>query len=66
MAREIKFIISVDLDDGTSTIDDASFMERYSSAEQVWYTDLKEWRQYEEGEYQLALEILNTKPLEND
>jgi hypothetical protein len=66
MAREIKFIIAVNLDDKTCRIDDDSFMLRYSAMEQVWDTDLEEWTSYQEGEYELALEILNTKKLEND
>ena len=66
MAREVQFIISVNLDDKTCRIDDDSFMLRYSAMEQVWDTDLEEWTSYQEGEYELALELLNTKKLEDN
>lgn len=66
MAREIKFIISIDLDAQTSSIDDGSFTIRYQDWEQVWNTDTQDWQPYKEGEYDLALQILNTKKLEDD
>lgn len=66
MSREIKFIVSINLDEQTARIDDDSFSLRYSEREQVWDTDLEEWRDYREGEYELALELLNTKKLEDD
>lgn len=66
MSREIKYILSVNLDEQTVRIDDDSFSLRYSEREQVWDTDLEEWRDYKEGEYELALELLNTKKLEDD
>lgn len=66
MSREVKYILSVNLDEQTVRIDDDSFSLRYSEREQVWDTDLEEWRDYKEGEYELALELLNTKKLEDD
>lgn len=66
MSREIKFIVSVDLDDQTVRIDDDSLIMRYSEKEQVWDTDLQEWRPFEENEYETAVELLNTKKLEDD
>lgn len=66
MSREVKYILSVNLDEQTVRIDDDSFILRYSEREQVWDTDLEEWRDYKEGEYELALELLNTKKLEDD
>lgn len=66
MAREIHFVIAVDIDNGTLSIDDGTYEARFSSNEQVWDTDKTEWRELQGKEYELALELLNTKRLEND
>jgi len=69
MTRQVYFVLAVDLDEQKVYIDDGTFTARFQSYEQVWDTDLQEWRNYEgeeNEEYQLALQILNTKPLEND
>ena len=66
MSREIHFVLAVDLDSQTVSVDDGTYVARFQPSEQVWDTDLLAWRDYEEGEYDLALQILNTKPLEND
>lgn len=66
MAREIHFVIAVDIDNGTLSIDDGTYQARFSSNEQVWDTDKTEWRELQGKEYELALELLNTKRLEND
>lgn len=69
MSRQIYFVIGVDLDNKTVFIDDSTFTARFQSYEQVWDTELQEWREYEgyDGEeYHLALELLNTKKLEDD
>lgn len=70
MARMVYFVLAVDLDAQTVSIDDGTFTARFQDYEQVWDTDTQEWRKYqgeeEDGEYHLALELLNTKKLEDD
>jgi hypothetical protein len=66
MAREIHFVIAVDIDNGTISIDDGSYQARWAGNEQVWDNELYSWREFEDDEYELALELLNTKKLEND
>ena len=66
MAREIHFVIAVDIDNRTLSIDDGSYEARWSSDEQVWDTEKTEWREFEGEEYELALELLNTMKLEKD
>ena len=66
MAREIHFVIAVDIDNGTISIDDGSYQARWAGNEQVWDNELCSWREFEDDEYELALELLNTKKLEND
>jgi hypothetical protein len=66
MTREIHFVIAVDLDNETISIDDSSYMARWSGDEQVYDTEKNEWREFDEDEYELALELLNTKRLEDD
>ena len=66
MAREITFVLSVDLDNQIVRIDDDTYVARFGRDEQVWDTELKQWRDYEDGELTLAVEILNTKKLEED
>jgi hypothetical protein len=66
MARIIHFVIAVDLDDKSVSIDDDTYTARFSPREQVWDTDLNEWVEYVvvddetgESEYDLAVEILD-------
>jgi hypothetical protein len=69
MAREVYFVLAVDIDNKTVSIDDETFTARFSKDEQVWDTEKQRWREYdgdEDEEYYLALEILNTKKLEDD
>jgi hypothetical protein len=66
MAREITFVLTVDLDNQTVRIDDDTYVARFGRDEQVWDTELTKWRDYEDGELTLAVEILNTKKLEED
>jgi len=66
MAREIHFVIAVDIDNGTISIDDGSYQARWAGNEQVWDTDKRDWRELEDNEYEIALDLLNTKRLEND
>ena len=72
MARLVHFVIAVDLDDKSVSIDDGTFTARFSPREQVWDTDLNEWVEYVvvddetgESEYDLAVEILD-KHLNNN
>jgi hypothetical protein len=69
MAREVYFVLAVDIDNKTVFIDDETFTARFSKDEQVLDTEKQRWRDYdgdEDEEYYLALEILNTKKLENN
>jgi hypothetical protein len=73
MARLIHFVIAVDLDDKSVSVDDDTYTARFSPSEQVWDTDLQEWVEYVvvddetgDSEYDLAIEILNTKLLEEN
>jgi hypothetical protein len=66
MGRQVYFVVSVDLDDNSVAIDDDTFMARFGKDEQVWDDNKGEWREYEDGEYEKAVEILNAKPLENE
>lgn len=59
MAREVSFIIAVDLDSKEVVIDDGSFTARFDSNEQVWDTEVGEWRDFDGDEYEEALAILN-------
>jgi len=66
MARIIHFVIAVDLDDKSVSIDDGTFTARFSPSEQVWDTELNEWVEYVvvddetgDSEYDLAVEILD-------
>jgi hypothetical protein len=60
MAREIHFVIAVDLDNETISIDDGSYTARWSGDEQVYDTEKNEWREFEDDEYELALGLLNS------
>jgi hypothetical protein len=66
MARQVYFVIAVDLDDKTIRIDDDTFMARFGKEEQVWDDHKSVWREDEGSEYLEALELLNTKKLEDD
>ena len=66
MARQVYFVIAVDLDDKTIRIDDDTFMARFGKEEQVWDDKTSEWREYAEDEYEKAVEILNAKKLESE
>ena len=66
MARIIHFVIAVDLDDKSVSVDDETYTARFSPSEQVWDTDLNEWVEYVvvddetgDSEYDLAQEILD-------
>lgn len=63
MSRLVYFVVGVDLDDKEIYIDDETFTMRFSKNEQVWDTDLNEWREYEADEYEQAVDLLNTRPL---
>lgn len=68
MSREIHFIVVVNIDDKTVRIDDDTFITRFSSKEQVWDTELSEWRDFDEEatEYTEAVQILNNSKLERE
>ena len=66
MARILHFVIAVDLDDKSVSVDDETYTARFSPSEQVWDTDLNEWVEYVvvddetgDSEYDLAQEILD-------
>jgi hypothetical protein len=66
MSREVFFVIAVDLDEKIIRIDDEVFTARFDLDEAVWDTEKTLWREAEDEEYELALELLNTKRLENE
>jgi hypothetical protein len=62
MSRLVHFVIAVDLDDKSVSVDDGTFTARFSPREQVWDTELNEWVEYVvvddetgESEYDLAV-----------
>lgn len=64
MARQVYFVVAVDLESGVPFIDDDTFMARFSKDEKVWDTEANEWREEDyDTEYLPALEILNNVPL---
>lgn len=66
MSRQVYFVVSVDLDTKQLWIDDETFTSMFSRSQEVWDTELNGWRGYGEGEYELALNILNKKEFAND
>ena len=68
MAKQVYFVVAVDLDTGEPFIDDEVLTARFSSKEQVWNTDTEEWESDDEEAtlYLKALEILNTVPLRKE
>ena len=67
MSRQVVFVISVDIDDKEVFIDDALFTARFGKDEQVWDSELEEWRGDADSElYYQALEILNNTPLRKE
>ena len=65
MAKQVYFVVAVDLDTGVPFIDDTVLTARFDSNEQVWDTETEEWESDDEDAtlYLKALEILNTVPL---
>lgn len=65
MAKQVYFVIAVDLDEGVPFIDDTVLTARFPSDEQVWDTETEKWESDDEDStlYLKALEILNTVPL---
>ena len=67
MSRQVHFVICVDVDDEKMWIDDDTYTARFDGAEQVWNTETQEWeKDPEQSVYNKALQILNTKKLEED
>jgi len=62
MAKQVHFVVAVDVDTGTISIDDETYTARFSSSEGYWNTETEEWssdpRQFY---YDKALKILNSK-----
>jgi hypothetical protein len=65
MAKQVYFVVAVDLDEGVPFIDDAVLTARFASDEQVWDTETEKWESDDEAAtlYLKALEILNRVPL---
>jgi hypothetical protein len=63
MARLVYFVLSVDLDDKSVMIDDETFIARFGKNEQVWDEELNEWRDYADGEYEQAVDILTQQKI---
>jgi hypothetical protein len=58
MARQVHFVVVVDLDDKSWRVDDDTFTARFGKDEGTWLTDTEEWRATTWDENVEALEIL--------
>lgn len=63
MARQVHFVITIDLDDKTKTIDDETLCAKFHDGT-TWDTDEAEWVFETDEEYEEALTILNDKSKE--
>jgi hypothetical protein len=63
MSRQLYFVIAVDLDEKSKSIDDDVLMARFGRAV-CWDDSLEEWVVETDEEYAEALEILNNKDKE--
>ena len=63
MAKEIHFVITVNLEDKSKRIDDDTLSAVFYNGT-GWDTDKQEWFVEEDDEYQEALAILNDKSKE--
>lgn len=63
MAKIIYFVIAVDLETKSISVDDQTFMARFSESEQVFDEEAGEWLADEENFYDEAVEILNSKKI---
>ena len=59
MAREVYFVVVVDLDDKSWRVDDDTFMARFGKDEGTWDTDTETWSPTTWDDNIEALEILN-------
>jgi hypothetical protein len=67
MAKQVYFVIGVDLETKEPFIDDGTFTARFSRHEQVWDTETQQWEEDDQAFlYEEAVEILNTKPLRKE
>ena len=63
MAKIVYFVIAVDLETKSISIDDETFMARFGESEQVFDEEAGEWLADEENFYDEAVEILNSKKI---
>lgn len=61
MAKQVHFVVVVDLDEKYWFVDDNTFMARFATDEGTWDTDTLDWRATTDEEHIEALEIL--KPI---
>lgn len=61
MARQVHFVVVVDLDEKYWFVDDDTFTARFDKDEGTWDTDTLDWRATTDEENSEALEIL--KPI---
>lgn len=62
MAKQVHFVIAVDVDNQTIFIDDDTYTAKFDRAEQVWDSEAEHWLGDDDGSYyQSALTILNNK-----
>jgi hypothetical protein len=68
MAKQVHFVVTVDLEEGVPFIDDDTYSARFGKEEQVWNTETSEWEEFDEEMdlYYQALEILNNVPLSKE
>lgn len=62
MGREVHFVLAVDVDNGTISIDDDTYAAKFDLAQGYWDTEKEEWFEDEDRLlYDKALELLNAK-----
>jgi len=66
MARQVVFVISVDIDNKIVFINDDVLTTVFEADQSVWDTEAMEWRKHTYNEYQKALRLLNTEKLADD
>jgi hypothetical protein len=59
MARQVHFVVVVDIDTKEWWVDDDTFTARFAKDEGTWNTDTSTWSATEDDDHHLALEILN-------
>ena len=64
MAKQIHYVVVVDLDRGTWSFDDDTLLARFDD-EGTWNTDTQQWEETEPDDYDAGLKIIRTEGTEN-